>query len=171
MRAQERFEQNIESFFQFSQVDFPALQDVDFSVVSAQMKYTLKNFGSLIFNVASFAFAGSVAGPVGVVIGAVVGLIASVISFFQGRDKRIAKAKEKASEVFNDIKSSIIHELKNNTVFEKYVEEMDSVTENITEKCETQISQFEEMGVVLNNLVTILSEKQRNIKEMPYGKI
>ena len=39
-------------------MDFPALQDVDFSVVSAQMKYTLKNFGSLIFNVASFAFAG-----------------------------------------------------------------------------------------------------------------
>ena len=99
------------------------------------------------------------------------GLIASVISFFQGRDKRIAKAKEKASEVFNDIKSSIIHELKNNAVFEKYVEEMESVTENITEKCESQISQFEEMGVVLNNLVTILSEKQRKIKEMPYGKI
>lgn len=180
MRAQERFEQNIESFFQFSQVDFPALQDVDFSVVSEQMKYTLKNFGSDALNVGGFAISGggvgfALGGPIGAMIGAaigaVVGLIASVISFFQGRDKRIAKAKEKASEVFNDIKSSIIHELKNNAVFEEYVEEMESVTENITEKCESQISQFEEMGVVLNNLVTILSEKQRNIKEMPYGKI
>lgn len=181
-RAQERFEQNVESFFSFSDVEFPALQNVDFSAVSAQMKYNLKNFGADALKVGSFAASGASVGftvtgfnpigaAIGAAIGAVVGLIASVISFLQGRDKRIAKAKEKAREVFSDIKSSIIHELKNNAGFEAYVEEMGGVADGITASCEAQISQFNKMGVVLDNLVRILSEKQRKIKEMPYGKI
>lgn len=95
----------------------------------------------------------------------------SAISFFQGRDKRIAKAREKAREVFNDIKGSIIHELKNNAGFEAYVEEMGGVADSITASCEAQISQFKEMKVVLGDLVAILFEKQRKIKEMPYGEI
>lgn len=181
-RAQERFEQNVESFFSFSEVEFPSLQDVDFSAVSAQMKYNLKNFGADALKVGSFAASGASVGfavtgfnpigaAIGAAIGAVVGLIASVIGFFQGRDKRIAKAKAKAREVFNDIKSSIIHELKNNAGFETYVEEMGGVADSITASCEAQISQFKEMEVVLGDLVTILSEKQRKIKEMPYGEI
>ncbi len=182
-RAQERFEQNVESFFSFSDVEFPALQNVDFSAVSAQMKYNLKNFGADVLKVGSFALGGALAGSVipgagtvigavvGAAIGLVVGLIASAISFSQGRDKRIAKAKAKAREVFNDIKGSIIHELKNNAGFEAYVEEMGGVADSITASCEAQISQFKEMKVVLGDLVAILFEKQRKIKEMPYGEI
>ena len=48
---------------------------------------------------------------------------------------------------------------------------MGGVADSITASCEAQIQQFKDMEVVLGDLVAILSEKQRKIKEMPYGEI
>lgn len=182
-KAQDRFDENVEGFLEFSLVDFPALSNVDFGAVHAQMKYGMKNFGKDALNVGLWALTGAgvgsiipgvgtvVGGIIGAIVGGLAGILSSVIGFVQGRDKRIAKAREKAREIFNTIKYDLIDQLEQAMDLNRYLQDVENTTEGIIGQCERAIEQFESTVKLLESLVAVLAEKQRKIQEMPYGKI
>lgn len=177
--AQNRFGKDIANLAKFAAVQFPAMQDMDFNKIALEMNFTGKDFASAALKVGSLAFSGFAVGSlfpgigniIGAVVGGLLGLGFVIADFFMGKAKRIAKAKAKAKEIFDDVALDIIEELEKDFQFEEYVENIKKISSNIQAFCDAEISKFDLLEKNLNKLVKYISTKQINIMELKNGTL
>jgi len=177
--AQNRFGKDIANLAKFAAVQFPAMQDMDFNKIALEMNFTGKDFASAALKVGSLAFSGFAVGSlfpgigniIGAVIGGLIGVGFVIADFFMGKEKRIAKAKAKAKEIFDDVAMDVIDKLEKDFQFEEYVENIKKISSNIQAFCDAEISKFDLLEKNLNKLVKYISTKQTNIMELKNGTL
>ena len=177
--AQNRFGKDIANLAKFAAVQFPAMQDMDFNKIAMEMNFTGKDFAGAALKVGSLAFSGFAVGSlfpgigniIGAVVGGLLGLGFVIADFFMGKEKRIAKAKAKAKEIFDDVAMDISEKLEKDFQFEEYVENIKKISSNIQAFCDAEISKFDLLEKNLNKLVKYISTKQTNLMELKNGTL
>lgn len=177
--AQNRFGKDIANLAKFAAVQFPAMQDMDFNKIALEMQFSGKDFAGAAVKVGSLALSGFAVGSlfpgigniIGAVVGGLLGLGFVIADFFMGKEKRIAKAKAKAKEIFDDVALDIIDELEKDFQFEEYVENIKKISSNIQSYCDAEISKFDLLEKNLNKLVKYISTKQTNLMELKNGTL
>ncbi len=177
--AQNRFGKDIANLAKFAAVQFPAMQDMDFNKIALEMNFTGKDFASAALKVGSLAFSGFAVGSlfpgigniIGAIIGGLLGIGFVIADFFMGKGKRIAKAKAKAKEIFDDVAIDVIEKLEKDFQFEEYVENIKKISSNIQAFCDAEISKFDLLEKNLNKLVKYISTKQTNLMELKNGTL
>ncbi len=177
--AVRRFNIDVENMRKFSDVNF-TIPKPDLSGISDAMKYGWKDFFKKdLWSIGSFAaggfFLGSaipiIGNAVGAITGAFLGVIMSVVSWFMGSKRRIAKAKSKAREQFDKAENEIINNLEKEFQSSTYIQKMQECTTMIQEYCSTEIHKFEIIGTKMENLVKDLDAKVNKLKNTDYGKL
>lgn len=177
--AQNRFGKDIVNLAKFVSINFPAIQGIDFDKIVKEFKLNSKDFGGALFKVANLTLSGLSIGTmfpgigniVGTVIGFVSGLVFAIASLFMGKDKKIAKAREKAEEIYENMANKIIEELKKNFQVDKYVGNIKEISSNIQSFCDTEIAKFDLLEKNLNKLEKYIRTKKSKLMELKYGTL
>lgn len=177
--AQNRFGKDIASLAKFVSINFPAIQGIDFDKIVKEFKLNSKDFGGALFKVSNLTLSGfsignmfpGIGNIVGTVIGFVSGLVFAIASLFMGKDKRIAKAREKAEEIYENMADKIIDELKKNFQVKKYVGNIREVSSSIQVYCDAEIAKFDLLEKNLNKLEKYIRTKKSKLMELKYGTL
>lgn len=177
--AQNRFGKDIVNLAKFVSINFPAIQGIDFDKIVKEFKLNSKDFGGALFKVANLTLSGLSIGTmfpgigniVGTVIGFVSGLVFAIASLFMGKDKKIAKAKAKAEEIYENMANKIIDELKKNFQVDKYVGNIREVSSSIQVDCDAEIAKFDLLEKNLNKLEKYIRTKKSKLMELKYGTL
>lgn len=179
-KAEKRFGEDVSDIAKYAGVNFPELSDVDFSAVVSALNFSAKDFGSAALKTGSLALSGAGVGTlfapiigtaIGAAIGALVGVIFSVIGFLQGKEKRIAKAKDKAREILDDVQYDIVSGIKTEFKFENYVSQVSDFSAKMQNDCETEIAKFQKLENSLGTLTKLLNAKIKQLEAAEYGTL
>lgn len=149
-----------------------------FSGDGLDMDLSLKDWGSIAFNIGSYALSGGTIGSVfpvigtaiGAAVGAIVGLAVSVVVFFTGKEKRIRKAQQQVQEKIDEVRDRVIGGLN---------AELRKISDPIREEVDkTVYAWIEEMHANLARPITIIDGQiaaankiRKQLEGMPYGTI
>lgn len=149
-----------------------------YSSTDLDMELGLKDWGSIAFNIGSYALTGAGIGSVfpvignliGAAIGAVVGALVSFIQNFTSREKRIRKAqaqvREKIDDVRNQVKDRLSDEIKTlMTLVRKEVQ--DTTLSQIDAIC-TSLSR---PLAIMQQQIELMTYLKKQLKKMPHGTI
>ena len=146
--------------------------------VKLDMELDLKEWGSIAFNVGSYALTGAGIGSsfpgigtaIGAAIGAVVGALVSVMHLFTSKEKRIRKAQSQVQVKIDEVRDQVISGLS---------EEMKNLMKPVRKEFkETTLRQVEEIHsnlahplVIIRKQIKLMTRINIQLEEMPYGTI
>lgn len=149
-----------------------------FSGDGLDMDLSLKDWGSIAFNIGSYALSGGTIGSmvpgigtaIGVAVGAIVGLAVSVVGWFTGKEKRIRKAQQQVQEKIDELRNRAIGALD---------AELNKISTPIREEVDKTVCAWvEEMHANLTRPITIIDSQiaaankiKKQLEKMPYGTI
>lgn len=149
-----------------------------FSGEDMNMDLSLKDWGSIAFNIGSYALSGGTIGSlfpvigtaIGAAVGAIVGVAVSVVGWFTGKEKRIRKAQQQVQEKIDEVRDRVIGGLDN---------ELKKISGPIREEVDRTVCAWvEEMHVNLARPITIIDGQikavnkiRKQLEGMPYGTI
>lgn len=174
-----RFGNDIIKMQKIENVNF-SIPQPDMSDIADVLKYGLKDFfkndlwtiGSLTLSGAAlgsvFPIIGNIFGAIG---GALVGIIMSVISWIMGKERRIAKAKEKARKIFRDAEFQIIGEIRKDFTPEEWIKQMTNCSETIKDHCDNEIKKFRLLETNMQTLVKFIDNKIKKLNNTQYGEL
>lgn len=171
--TKERFSEDLKNILKFSKVNFPNL-DLNLSGIEEEMGEILKDVGGKLFKIGNFALDGFKIpglGWIGAIVGSILGLISVVIGFFQSKDAKKRKAKEKAGKVFSEIERKLCNDLESNFTVEGYTSNISDITRSIVDKCEQEIKKYENLQTSLKNLTQSITHKIKTLKGKEYGTL
>lgn len=177
--AQKRFGKDIANMLKYASVDFPALHSMNLDKISFPKNLLGKQVSEAFVTVGSLASSGfflgnlvpGLGGIVGAAIGAVVGILFAVLGFIGGKERRIAKSKNKAKEVFDTVIDHITSELKKKFQTKMAVENVEASSAKIQSYCDAEMEKFKLLENNLNKLVKYIKLKETKLKEMKYGTL
>lgn len=153
-------------------------QKAVFHSVELDMELDLKDWGSIAFNVGSYALTGASIGSVmpgigtaiGAAIGAVVGALVSVMHLFTSKEKRIRKAQAQVQEKINEIRDNVTDRLSDEVtklmtpvrkeIMETTLHQVDAIYANLTRPLN-----------ILQQQIALMSHIKNQVEKMQYGTI
>lgn len=142
------------------------------------MKLGLKDWGSIAFDVGTYAASGagigSPWGPPGIAIGALVGLVIGILvsatQIFIGKEKRIRKAQAQVQEKLNEIRSQIIGSQSDDT---KYLVKSirKDVDETVLSQVDTIYTRLARPLDIIQKQIALMNHIKENLENMPHGTI
>ncbi|MFC4276121.1 hypothetical protein [Achromobacter aloeverae] len=151
---------------------------VSFSVDQLDMDLSLKEWGSIAFNIGSYATTGGMIGSafpvlgtaIGAAIGAVVGLLVSTWGIFTSKDKRIRKAQQKVISSIDDMRIEHMP-----TVREEIKKIVAKVRKDIIAPArawaDAERKSLHRPLAVIEQQTDLMSNIKQQLEEMPYGTI
>lgn len=153
-------------------------QKARYHASNLDMELSLKEWGSVAFNVGSYALTGATIGSafpiigtaIGAVTGAVIGALVSVMQLFTGKEKRIRKAQSQVQDKIDEIRdqvmnslpeedqrlmNSIRQEVKNMTL-----QQVDSVRKSLAEPLE-----------IFSQQIALMHKIKTQLEQMPHGTV
>lgn len=149
-----------------------------YHAANLDMDLSLKDWGSIAFNVGSYALTGATIGSafpiigtaIGAVVGAVVGALVSVMQFFTGKEKRIRKAQGQVQEKIDEVRDQVMDSLS-----DENKKLMKSVRQEVKE---TTLHQVDAIHCSLARPLEIISQQmalmrkiKNQLEKMPHGTI
>lgn len=135
------------------------------------MEIGLKGWGSIAFNVGSYALTGAgLGGPIGAAIGAVVGALVSVMHFFMSREERIRKAQAQVQEKIDDVRYQVMGRLSNEveTLMTSVHKEVQETTLSQIDAIYTSLSRPLD---IMQKQITLMTHLKNQLEKMPHGAI
>lgn len=153
-------------------------QQAMYSSTGLDMELGLKDWGSIAFNVGSYALTGAGIGSVfpvvgnliGAAVGALVGALVSFMEFFTSREKRIRKAQAQVQSKIDDVRYQVMGKLP---------EEVKALMTPVrNEVKETTLSQIDAIYTSLSRPLDIMQQQialmnhlKNQLEKMPHGTI
>jgi gas vesicle protein/DNA-binding ferritin-like protein len=150
-----------------------------YSATGLDMDLGLKDWGSIAFNVGSYAMTGAGIGTgfylgigtaIGAAIGAVIGLLVSVMHIFTSKEKRIRKAQAQVQEKIDDVRYQVMDQLSDET--------NTLVTSVRNEVQETTLSQIDAIHIsltrpldIMQQQIALMTHLKNQLEKMPHGTI
>lgn len=178
-KATERFSKDLNNIFKFADIKFQT-QEFDFSKIEKEISETLKDIRKKARKILSFGVDGAGVGftcggvpgaIIGAVIGVVLGFISIVVDIFLSKEKRIAKTKNKAQDIFDEITNKLCNEMKLNFDAAMYTDNISEITDDIIQKATYEINKFSNIQKSLKNLSKTIKHKSIKLKEKHYGTL
>lgn len=178
-KATERFSKDLNNIFKFADIKFQT-QEFDFSKIEKEISETLKDIRKKAGKILSFGVDGAGVGftlgkvpgaIIGAVIGVVLGVISIVVDIFLSKEKRIAKTKNKAQDIFDEITNKLCNEMKLNFDAAMYTDNISEITDDIIQKATYEINKFSNIQKSLKNLSKTIKHKSIKLKEKHYGTL
>ena len=149
-----------------------------YSSTGLDMELGLKDWGSIAFNVGSYALTGAGIGSIfpvignliGAALGALVGILVSVIDFFTSKAKRIRKAQAQVQEKIDDVRYQVMGKLP---------EEVKALMTPVHKEVkDTTLSQIDAIYTSLSRPLDIMRQQillmthiKNQLEKMPHGTI
>jgi gas vesicle protein len=149
-----------------------------FSKDELDMNLSMKDWGSIAFNIGSYAASGAAIGSffpgigniIGAVAGAAVGLAVSVASLFTSKEKRVRKAQQQVQEKIDEVR---------NRIMEGLDEERRKISGPVHEEVRTTVrSWVDAMQANLSRAIAVIDGQiaaankiKTQLEEMPHGTI
>lgn len=149
-----------------------------FHVDQLDMNLSLKEWGGIALNIASYAVTGATIGSafpvigtlIGGAVGALVGALVSVAGFFTSRETRIRKAQAQVQDKINDMRDEVMHKLPG---------EAAKIIASIRNEIATSVfAQIDALHgtlayplAVIEQQIAAMSNIKNQLEQMPYGTI
>ncbi|WP_321876762.1 hypothetical protein [Paraburkholderia bannensis] len=142
------------------------------------MSLSLKEWGGMAFNVASYAITGAMIGSafpvignlIGAAVGALVGVLVSVAGFFMGKEKRIRKAQQQVQDKIADMRRDVM-----NTLPEEAAKITRSIRSEMTASVLAQVdalyATLARPIAVIEQQIAAMSKIKNQLEKMPHGTI
>ncbi len=170
-QAIERLIQDIQrvEFTEKSRLGFNTANAV-YEAVDLDMGLGLKGWGSIAFNIGSYALLGAPYGPIGIAIGAAVGLLVSVLSLFTSKEKRIRKAQAQVQSKINEARDQVMQGLPDEinklmTPIHKDIKEV------MLSRVDTLFFTLKHPLTIIEKQIALMTQMQSQLEKMPYGTI
>ena len=145
-------------------------QKAIYHAIPLNMELGLKGWGSIAFNIGSYALTGAPFGPIGIAIGAVVGVLMSVMNFFASKEKRIRKAQAQVQEKIDAVRAQVIGKLP---------DEIKSLLKAIRKDVkDTTLSQIDALHTslarpldIMQQQIALMTHLENQLEKMPHGTI
>lgn len=178
-QAMDRFFQDVRrvEFQQRIAVD-DSNQKAVYHAAQLDMDLGLKDWGSVAFNVGSYALTGAGIGSafpvvgtaIGAIAGAVVGALVSLMSIFSSKEKRIRKAQAKVQEKIDEIRAQVIG---------SQSDEIQNLMEPVRKQLkDTTLSQIDVIYTkltrpldIIQQQISLMSNIKKQLEKMPHGTI
>lgn len=162
-KASKRFNKDMDNILK---IDFPELTFPSFKS-EKNMSEIIKEISKIVTLVKLGLPFGWVGGLVGALLGAL--LVWKDVCLL--KNEKIAKKNSEAKKHFEKLNLQICNELKQNLNPKEYTVDICNITEDITKKCNIEISKFENIPKSLKNLAETIKDKSIKIKEKNYGTL
>jgi hypothetical protein len=149
-----------------------------FLIEQLDMSLSLKEWGGIALNIASYAVTGATIGSafpiigtvIGGIAGAAIGALMSVVGFFTSKEKRIRKAQAQVQNKIDDLRSEVMRKLP---------VEAAKITGSIRkEMADSVLARIEALHatllrplVVIEQQIAAMSNIKTQLEHMPYGTI
>lgn len=178
-RAMERLIQDVRRVEFLQKKDFGTDgQSTVYRVMDHDTHFDLSEFGSILFNIGSYALSGATIGSpggpigaaIGAAIGAVVGMVMSFIDRWTSKESRIRKAQAQVQRQLDDVRDQVMRglpdELRNlmAPIHKELKAEMLSRVENIFASLTQPIT-------IIEKQIALMKQMQSQLEKMPYGTI
>lgn len=153
-------------------------QNVMYSSTDLDMELGLKGWGSIAFNVGSYALTGAGIGTVfpvignllGVAFGALVGVLVSFMEFFTSREKRIRKAQAQVQSKIDDVRYQVMGKLS---------DEVKTIMITVRKEVQdTTLSQIDAIHAslarpldIMQQQIALMTHLKNQLEKMPHGTI
>lgn len=153
-------------------------QKANYYATELDMDLSLKDWGSIAFNIGSYALAGAGIGSVfpvignmiGAVAGAVVGLLVSALGFLTSKEKRIRKAQAQVQEKIDEMRDQAMGRLS---------DELSNLMSLVRKEVnETTLSQIDAIYAslsrpldIIQQQIMLMTDVKDKIEKMPHGTI
>jgi hypothetical protein len=145
-------------------------QKAVYHAVQLDMDLGLKGWGSIAFNIGSYALAGAPFGPVGIAIGAVVGVLMSIMNFFASKEKRIRKAQAQVQEKIDAVRNQVIGKLP--AEIENLVKPVrKEVKETTLSQVDTLYTSLSRPLGIMQQQISLMTHLKNQLEKMPHGTI
>lgn len=178
-QAMERFIQDVRRVEFQQRIAFDdGNQKTAYHAAQLDMELGLKDWGSIAFNIGSYALTGAGIGSafpvigtaIGAIAGAVVGLFISVVSFFGGKDKRIRKAQSQVQEKIDEIRDKVMG---------NQSDEIKSLMTPVRKQLkDTTLSQIDTIYTklarpldIIQQQIALMTDIRNQLDKMPHGTI
>lgn len=162
-KASKRFNKNMDNILK---IDFPELTFPSFKS-EKNMSEIIKEISKIV----TLVKLGLPFGWVGGLVGALLGALLVWKDVYLSKNEKIAKKNSEAKKHFEKLNLQICNELKQNLNPKEYTVDICNITEDITKKCNIEISKFENIPKSLKNLAETIKDKSIKIKEKNYGTL
>lgn len=153
-------------------------QKAMYNSTGLDMELGLKDWGSIAFNVGSYALAGASIGTVfpvignliGAALGALVGALVSFMEFFTSREKRIRKAQAQVQSKIDDVRYQVMGRLSDevNTLMTPVRKEVQDTTLSQIDAIYTSLSRPLD---IMQQQITLMTHLKNQLEKMPHGTI
>ena len=142
------------------------------------MELGLKDWGSIAFNVGSYALTGATIGTVfpvignliGAALGALVGVLVSFMQLFTSREKRIRKAQAQVQSKIDDVRYQVMGRLSDEvkTLMTPVRKEVQDTTLSQIDAIYTSLSRPLE---IMQQQIALMTHLKNQLEKMPHGTI
>lgn len=153
-------------------------QKVMYSSTELDMELGLKGWGSIAFNVGSYALTGAGIGSVfpvignliGAAVGALVGALVSVMEFFTSREKRIRKAQAQVQSKIDDVRYQVMGKLSDEvkTIMTPVRKEVQDTTLSQIDAIHASLSRPLD---IMQQQIALMTHLKNQLEKMPHGTI
>lgn len=142
------------------------------------MDLSLKEWGSIAFNIGSYAASGATIGSVfpgigtaiGAAVGAAVGLVVSLVGLFTGKEKRIRKAQGQVQEKIDEVRERVLADLP---------AELQKLCAPVRDEAGTAVlgwadamqAGLQRPIAVIESQLALMKRTKDQLEKMPYGTI
>lgn len=149
-----------------------------YSSTGLDMELGLKDWGSIAFNVGSYALTGATIGTVfpvignliGAALGALVGVLVSFMQLFTSREKRIRKAQAQVQSKIDDVRYQVMGRLSDEvkTLMTPVRKEVQDTTLSQIDAIYTSLSRPLE---IMQQQIALMTHLKIQLEKMPHGTI
>lgn len=138
----------------------------------------VKDWGSIAFNLGSYALTGATIGSafpiigtaIGAVVGAVVGALVSVMQFFTSKEKRIRKAQGQVQEKIDEVREQVMDSMsdENKKLMKSVRQEVKETTLHQVDAIHSSLARPLE---IISQQMTLMRKIKNQLEKMPRGTI
>lgn len=153
-------------------------QKAVYQTATLDMGLGAKGWGSIAFNVGSYAASGAGIGSIipgvgtaiGAAVGAVVGLLMSALSFFTSKEKRIRKAQAQVQAKIDETRDEAMGKLADGDR-QLMAPIRDEVNSTVLRQVESLYTNLNRPKAIIEQQVALMRRIQRSVENMPHGTI
>lgn len=138
----------------------------------------IKDLGSAVFTVGSYAIAGAVAGapfagigaPIGAAIGAAMGIVMELLSIFMSRERKVRKAQKEADKIISKERQKRIGGIKSEV--DEFISQVRSeVNDDVLAKISVLYDALNSPLALLDRQISMLGNIRKKMESMAYGSV